>query len=185
MKNLKQYLYDIERFGLSPSKLRAKVAGRNRDAPRVLTVTMPKSGTNLLQRILILHPHLSRAWLPTLGRRNEKLWSDTRKLLGNIGPGKIVSSHFDYSIDLADLVQSELKYKVLLMVRDPRDVVVSAIYYIQSWPGHPYKQLIANMKNDKERLLAVINGYGGIRPISQEILRFSGWEPRAERVNLI
>jgi len=179
MKNIKQYLYDFERFGLTPSKLLAQAMGQKKNAPRILTVTLPKSGTNLLQRMLILHPSLSRAWLPTLGRRNHKLWADIRKLLGGVGSGKIISSHLDYNDDLADLVQKELQYKVLLMARDPRDVVVSEIYYIQTWPGHPHKQLVTTMKNDKERLLAVIKGYGVIPPINKQILRFSGWADRA------
>ena len=94
MKKLSQYLFDLERFGLSPGKIRARLNGSAGNAPRILTVTMPKSGTNLLQRILVLHPALSRAWLPTLGRRNAKKWGRPRELFSPISSGRIVSSHF-------------------------------------------------------------------------------------------
>lgn len=179
MKTLNNYIYDLQRFGLTPEKLIAQIAGKKARAPRILTVTMPKSGTNLLQRILLLHPWLSRALLPTLGRRNEGKWKDARGLLGRIGPGRIVSSHFDYDENLCRMVKEELGYRLLLMIRDPRDALISDMHYIQSWPGHPQKELISGMASDKERLLALIDGSNGIRPIRDQIKRFSGWATHA------
>ncbi|MDB4196974.1 sulfotransferase domain-containing protein, partial [Ascidiaceihabitans sp.] len=120
MKSFSQYMFDFERFGLSPSKLRSHLNGASARAPRVLSISMPKSGTNLLQRILVLHPALSRAWLPTLGQRNAEKWSDPRALFSPIRNGKIISSHFDYDEKLASLMRDELKYKMMLIVRDPR-----------------------------------------------------------------
>lgn len=182
MKSLEQYMFDAQRFGLSPQKIMARVSGKTKAAPRVLTVTMPKSGTNLLQRILVLHPLLHRAWLPTLGRRNAEKWSNPRQLFGPIGPGKIISSHFDFDEDLAKLIRDELDYKLLLMVRDPRDAVISDMHYIQTWPGHPLKQLISDMPDDKTRLLALIEGREGIRDIHAQIQRFSAWSRYARTV---
>lgn len=182
MKTLNNYIYDLQRFGLTPEKLIAQMTGKKARAPRILTVTMPKSGTNLLQRILLLHPWLSRALLPTLGRRNKKKWSDSRSLLGRIGPGRIVSSHFDYDENLCRLVKEELDYRILLMIRDPRDAVISDMHYIQTWPGHPQKKLINDLGSDKERLLALIEGRSGVRPIRDQILRFSGWASHAHLI---
>ncbi len=182
MKNLSQYMFDLERFGVSPSKLRARLDGRTANAPRILTVTMPKSGTNLLQRILVLHPALSRAWLPTLGRRNAEKWSRPRELFTPIKSGKIVSSHFDFDENLAKLMSEELGYKILLMVRDPRDAVISDMHYILSWPGHPQKEQFAALPDDKARLLELIEGKNGVRNIREQILRFSDWTKYAHTI---
>mgnify|MGYP001407164782 CR=1 FL=1 len=182
MKNVAQYLYDLERFGLTPTKMLARINGTTANAPRILTVTMPKSGTNLLQRILVLHPALSRAWLPTLGRRNAKKWSRPRELFSGISSGKIISSHFDFDEGLARLMSEELGYKVLLMVRDPRDVVISDMHYIQTWPGHPLKKQISALVDDKARLLELIEGRKGISNIRDQILRFSNWTKFAHTI---
>ncbi|WBY17284.1 sulfotransferase domain-containing protein [Erythrobacteraceae bacterium WH01K] len=182
MKSLSQYAFDLQRFGLTPARIASRLVGEARHAPRILTVTMPKSGTNLLQRLLVLHPALSRALLPTLGQRNRERWSDIEKLLAPIGPGRIVSSHFDFDPDLAATVGDKLGYKILLMVRDPRDAVISDMHYIQSWPGHPLKERVASMKDDKTRLLAIINGEHGGRNIRDQILRFSDWTGHAHTV---
>ncbi len=182
MKTLSQYAFDLQRFGLTPARIASRLVGEARHAPRVLTVTMPKSGTNLLQRLLVLHPALSRALLPTLGQRNKEKWSNIEKLLSPIGPGRIVSSHFDFDADLAETVGNTLGYKILLMVRDPRDAVISDMHYIQSWPGHPLKERVAAMPDDKTRLLAIINGeHGGVN-IKDQILRFSEWNSHAHTV---
>ena len=179
MKSLQQYMFDLQRFGVAPDKIMAQMSGRKAKAPRVLTVTMPKSGTNLLQRILVLHPLLGRAWLPTLGRRNAEKWADARKLLSGVKSGRIVSTHFDYDAALATLIRDELDFKLLLMVRDPCDAVISDMHYIANWPGHPQKDLLAGMSTDKERLLALIEGRAGIRPVRDQILRFSDWSNHA------
>lgn len=182
MKTPSQYLYDFERFGLTPTKICARINGSSAKAPRILSISMPKSGTNLLQRILILHPFLSRAWLPTLGRRNTKIWSDPLNLFSQVKNGKIVSSHFDYDSDLADLFSNKLEFKLLLMVRDPRDAVISDMHYIKSWPGHPLKNQIMSLPDDKSRLLALIEGRKGLRNIHDQILRFSRWKECAHTI---
>lgn len=182
MKTLQQYMFDAERFGLTPKKIWTRLSGKTKTAPRILSITMPKSGTALLQRILVLHPVLSRAWLPTLGRRNLEIWADARKLFTPIKPGKIISSHFDYDVQLADLMRNELSYKMLLMVRDPRDAVISDMHYIQTWPGHPLKDQVKAMGDDKTRLMALIQGRDGIRNIRDQVLRFAEWTRYAHTV---
>ena len=176
MKNLNQYVYDFERFGLTPTKIGARMLGLSSKCPRILTVTMPKSGTNLLQRILLLHPYLSRSLLNTLGNRNLKKWSDPESLLSPIKNGKIISTHFDYDEELASLINDKLQYKVLLMVRDPRDALISDMYYIRSWPGHPLKNYFNALPNDETRLGHLITGGSNFNGIRKQVLRFSEWQ---------
>lgn len=176
MKNFNQYMYDFERFGLTPTKIGAQIFGLSSKCPRILTVTMPKSGTNLLQRILLLHPYLSRSFLNTLGNRNLSKWSDPERLLSSIKNGKIISTHFDYDQKLASLIHDKLQYKVLLMVRDPRDALISDMYYILSWPGHPLKGYFKDLPNDETRLSHLITGGINFNGIRKQILRFSEWQ---------
>lgn len=44
------------------------------------------------------------------------------------------------------------------------------------------KKLINDLGSDKERLLALIEGRNGIRPIREQILRFSGWASHAHLI---
>ena len=175
MKTLQHYLHDIERFGYSPAKLYSRLFGCREGLPKILTVTVPKSGTNLLQRILTLHPMLYRRKLPTLGRRNSELWTDWGRVFLKTKPGEIVSSHFDYDSRMANYLLKDAKYKIIFAARDPRDIVISDMYYILKRPDHGYHAKLTSLKDEKEMLLALIRGDDGMRPINRQIQRFEEW----------
>lgn len=175
MKTINNYLHDIERFGYSPKKLYSRIFDNRDKLPKILSVSVPKSGTNLVQRILTLHPQLYRKTIPTLGRRNIELWKDWNKIFLKIKPGEIISSHFDYDSELEDYLLDKGALKIIFLARDPRDVVISDMYYILKRPDHGYHTILNRMKTEKEMLIALIQGKDEIRPIDKQIHRFSGW----------
>lgn len=175
MKTIENYLYDIERFGLKPKILFHRLFTNREYLPKILTVTVPKSGTNLLQRILMLHPLLYRRFLPTLGRRNQDMWSNHDKIFLQTKNGSVVSSHFDYDKDFEKYLIEQTKHKIIFMARDPRDIVISDMFYILKRNDHPYKPLLLEMANEKERLKALIQGTKEIRSIDKQMYRFIDW----------
>lgn len=175
MKTISNYLHDIERFGYSPKKLYSRIFENRESLPKIISVSVPKSGTNLIQRILTLHPQLYRRIVPTLGRRNHEKWSDWEKLFSKTKPGEIISSHFDYDHALEKYLIHQANHKIIFVARDPRDIVISDMYYILKRPDHGYYEEIKEMSSEKEMLSALILGTDNIRPIDKQINRFIGW----------
>src|SRR5262249_47770326 len=87
--------WTLERFGLSPGKLPRRIADPG--APRVFCVSIPKSGTHLLERALCLHPALYRKFVPTVSGENIGKWNGLEGLVGRIRPGQVVVSHLRHS----------------------------------------------------------------------------------------
>lgn len=56
--------WDFERFGLTPSKLLARV--NNSNSPKIFITSIPKCGTHLLERAVCLLPRYFRKSLPTI-----------------------------------------------------------------------------------------------------------------------
>lgn len=158
---------------------------------RVAVISLPKSGTHLLGKVLSLFPqfmfsgkHLGPKtngydiWQRlgvSLGLFNsvrEKLgFSQVRigvdlphyaskrevyRFLARVPKGSFLTAHLPYS-DLAFQIVQQLQYKIIVMVRDPRDVAVSFSYYVVGQRHHPLKSLFSNMTHT-ERLLVTING---------------------------
>ena len=62
--NLSKTWWDLKRFGMTPDKIWRR-RGRP-DLPKIFCVSVPKSGTHLLERVLCLHPRLYRKFMSTL-----------------------------------------------------------------------------------------------------------------------
>ena len=175
MKNFKNYLHDFERFGFSPPKLYSRLFEKRSHLPKIISISIPKSGTNLIQRILTLHPQLYRRTIPTLGRRNHDLWKNWQTIFPKTKPGEIISSHFDYDPELEQYLINDASLKIIFLARDPRDIVISDMYYILKRPDHGYHKELKAMKSESEMLSALILGTDTIRPIDKQIKRFTGW----------
>jgi len=179
MKKISNYIHDVERFGFTPNQIIDRVFNDRSELPKILTVSVPKSGTNLLQRILTLHPRLHRALLPTLGNRNKKLWETWNNVFPKISSGQICSTHLDFNLEIADYLVNKLGFRIIFVIRDPRDIVVSDMYYIEKRPDHGYYSELGSMGSEKDRLTALIAGTSQIRPIVDQMARFIGWQKYA------
>ena len=108
--------------------------------PRVLANSMPKAGTNLLNRLLTLlgfkrHGFLDVGPNEGLEHVSKKQIRQVRRFLTRIRPGLFSVSHF-YSFPEIDEIIGELGIRTLTIVRDPRDVCVSDVYFIRKNPSH-------------------------------------------------
>lgn len=176
MQFLKKRLYELTRFGLTPEKLAHRfLYGREHLHP-IITISIPKSGTNLLQRILLLNPFLYRALTPTLGPRNKHKWMGLDNALSGLGPGQILSTHVDHTQEREEAIE-RFGVRALFLTRDPRDILVSDMHYIMRRRDHTHHSLFHSLTTDKDRLRLAIAGNTdlGVPNIEDQFARFVGW----------
>jgi hypothetical protein len=123
--------------------------------PGFLLNSLPKSGTHLLEKVLTLFPGIRSAnvhfdvttaaqfqepvgfqgvTVPIgVGSPQHVSLQSIRLSLQLVKRGQFASGHISFSQGLADLL-TELKMKSLLILRDPRDVVVSHAMYVPKTP---------------------------------------------------
>jgi len=131
-----------------------KVLGRM-TGPKVLLVSVPKSGTHLLLHTLAL--------FPTLRNKGSILGAQEIDILNRISeikPGQIVRIH-ERRTDEIDVLLESRNILALFIIRDPRDVCVSRMHYIMRECEHPKHDYYKSLSNNFERLNATITGYEG------------------------
>src|ERR1041385_604268 len=164
----------LQRFGLSPGKLPARVL--NRSQPKVLCVSIPKSGTHLIERALCLHPRLYRRILPTVKSANLHRWGDLDHLLAPLRPGQIVMAHLPYEPDHPKTTAAR-GTSVIFVIRDPRDVVVSEAHYLAANRSHRLHELFRGQATLKDMVLLNVRGNEehGVFSIGEKLDRYRGW----------
>lgn len=166
--------WTLERFGLSPRKLVRRL--RPDGAPAVFCVSIPKSGTHLLERALCLHPALYRKAIPTVSDENIERWHGLDGLLGRIRSGQVVMSHLRYRAGYQDAL-ARRRTRSIFMVRDPRDIVVSQVHYVSKRGDHRLHARFAQEPNVRDRLRLAIVGdaANGLPSIGDRLGYFAGW----------
>jgi hypothetical protein len=171
---------------------------------RIVANSIPKSGTHLLDRLLVLlgfriveggiRPHLVagrfrparrllRGWgeKVTIGvvspQHISRRWLARR--LSRVPDGGFVNAHCIYTPELAGLFH-EGGMRVVCILRDPRDVAVSQMHYIKERRQHFAHEGYMALPSDHERLLISIRGgeLGGrrLQSLAERYGRFLGWE---------
>jgi sulfotransferase 6B1 len=163
--------------------------------PRVLVNSLPKAGTHLLTSLLRGLPRMTHS-----GRHfvlddfrmevdRPSIWGDVPVVdwdrlgrdLARLNRGQFLTSHCPAVPTLLRILDG-LDYKVLFIVRDPRDVVVSSALYISRLQRHimhaRYKQLF---HSDEERIMGTITGFPpdsggrGAESIGSKLSRYMPW----------
>ena len=137
---LKKTAWNAERFGLTPAKIRVRL--RTDDTPRVLCISIPKSGTHLVERALCLHPRLYRKIVPTVHSENEEQLGGLSRICERLRPGQIVVAHLGYGETQARVVSESAIRTIfntavtLIFTRQTclRFTVFSAPVALHRWP---------------------------------------------------
>jgi len=166
--------WTLERFGFSPAKLPKRISDQG--APRVFCVSIPKSGTHLLERALCLHPALYRKLVPTISGANVGKFGGLHSLVRRIRPGQVVVSHLRHS-DADEQTLANAGVRGLFMVRNPRDLVVSQIHYVTKRTDHRLHDLFSALPDKRARLRKAIVGdaAAGLPSIAERLAYFEGW----------
>lgn len=166
---------------LTMRRVRARLAPRPYGRlPRLVVNGFPKAGTHLLVRCVLvlggqhqvdlvyrrLRERVPRESLVApgqgvpLGIGNPRYFPtrDVERELAGMWEGEFAAGHVPYSDALVGLLEKH-GIKSLLILRDPRDTVVSLVYHILSRPeGGRYLYFTQRLCTPEERLLTVING---------------------------
>jgi hypothetical protein len=145
---------------------------------RVLANSIPKAGTHLLHACLAALPGLHDARLHLDLRHSVE---QMRAWLLGLADGAITLAHLPYEPRFVQLVRAT-QVTQLLMVRDPRDVVVSYAEYVPRAPEHYLHAHFLALPPD-ERLLAAIVGVPGqvawdtvaLRDVGRVFAQFLAW----------
>lgn len=174
VESLPRNAWTLERFGLTPRKLRYRVA--NSGAPRVFTVSVPKAGTHLLERALCLHPRLHRKLLPTVSEGNIGRFNGLDGLLAKLRPGQVVASHLRFKPGYPAILDSQ-GARGIFLIRDPHDIVVSQVHYVSKRADHRHHDVFAKLPDMKARLRVAIAGdpEQHVSSIGERLDFFAGW----------
>lgn len=172
-QRLQRWWWNAERFGLTPQKAASRL--RWRKGPKLLSNSLPKAGTHLLERALCRHPRLYRGPFPTLHRRslgNRDLDWFTERLQ----PNQILVTHLEYSKDRCEALERH-SVRSIFMVRDPRDIVVSQAHFIRERPSHAHHAVFSPIEDLGDRMRLVIEGSveAGFPSLRQRLEAYSGW----------
>jgi hypothetical protein len=135
----------------------------------------------LLKRRRVWHPGMDEAGLrvdldiPENRIRESAL----RSLLARVPTQSFLTGHLPYSPEL-EAVLLDQGFRVLFIIRDPRDVALSLCNYVMRLRRHPLKPLLEGLPTLEQRLRQVIDGsptIGGFRlaplpDITRDVL---GW----------
>lgn len=173
----------FDRFFIFSRKIiRAQLMGLNVSAiqgrfngPRVLSNSIPKAGTNLMERLLTFMPGMRMAPFRTLLDWDSCSARTERRLL-RLHKGQFINAHLPAHQDILDLLNKQ-GIKTIFLIRDPRDVVISNYKYVNEIDTtHFSHKFIAALSDDNARLTAVINGIeGAVASVNELWRRFDGW----------
>jgi len=164
-------LWDLERFGITPRGLVRRL--RPGDGPRVLSISIPKAGTHLVERALCSHPDLHRRLTRTVfPQQVERL----EHLLDRQRAGEVICAHLHSTERVRAAVERHAP-RVLFVVRDPRDVVVSQAHYVAARRDHAWHDAVRDKPDLRERVRVFIDGDPdrGISGIGRVLDLYSGW----------
>jgi sulfotransferase 6B1 len=159
--------------------------------PRVFANSFPKGGTHLLSALLGELPRMMFSGVHRAAGdyTDDELrpdganldWPRLRRTLESVNRGQYATGHFPHAAGLEELLD-ELGYRTLLMIRDPRDVAVSAQYYVTTMAGHDlHRRFAERYADEEERLAATITGFAadddgrGQDSLGERLSRFVPW----------
>jgi sulfotransferase 6B1 len=141
---------------------RYRCAGDYAASPPVLVNSVPKSGTHLLHAVAAVLPgvrdyHSFVASVPPVVHR-PRSEAATRARLRRIAPGELLRAHLWHSDEAAEDLE-RLNVVHLLIIRDPRDVLVSEAHYLAEMaPWHSLHRAFADRPDLPERVRLAIEG---------------------------
>lgn len=173
-------------LSLKPNKIQGRFVG-----PRVLVNSIPKSGTHLVDQLLEEFPLVRPALCRTVREKPSDKLLDinfeeresirVKKIL-SILKGQYMRAHMPLSKALSDGLSQAGNVKTILIVRDPRSVVVSQYKYISDIDvTHPTHDIINQYENISDKLRACILGVDGhIEAVVDVYRSYSAWLERED-----
>ncbi len=183
-RNIARYI--TSKLGLCLREIQGSEIYKRLSYPVILS-SIPKAGTHLLLNVVLQVPQTflqdeiviynlksnRQIWgLEVLSISSRFYYSLVERKVYNLLPGKVYVGHNPYISEVAKFID-RWKLKHILIIRDPRDYVVSLTYYF----GYRYRirrPAYDQFKSHDEKLLASIVGIGeGKFSISSFLTKYS------------
>jgi hypothetical protein len=174
---------------------RVKFAGTKTPAagwPVLMANSFPKSGTHLLDQVLMgfsrVAPFSAHVALPFVSYDGEtgqkRSVQQALDYVNALRPLDVTSTHLLAWPEVVEAVCSP-KFIPYIIFRDPRDIVVSHVFYVTEMaPGHAHYQYYNNLKSFDERLKVSILGRSDVDiefpDIAKRFELYRGWLERPE-----
>ena len=166
--------------------------------PRVFLISIPKSGTHLIEKPLLelgfvkkffiynwyqtgktTTTHIDDPILVGIVSPRKRSYREVRDQFSKVGPKEFAIGHLPYTTKAYKLLD-ELNFKKIMILRDPRDIVVSHFFWINN-PNHPFYPYISRIKSREEQLMVCIKGL----PKEETDTGDASFVDIAERIKLI
>lgn len=146
------FRYAYKSAGLAPMQ----IAGR-RHGPVIVLNSLPKAGTHLIRRMVEAVPYMRPSYPTIFSGRAEQVPSAVRRI-ESMSRGQYVSAHMPYDAAIQTALR-DLNARHVLLIRDPRDVVISFMKYATSMdPTHWLHAYLRSLPDDESRLAVCIRG---------------------------
>lgn len=152
-----KYINYAEIFGFTLPKILNRTTYEG-SLPKIYCSTIPKAGTHLLERILTLNSPLKRYFHITLDEIRHSSIPDEQlqQVLSRVSEGEFILSHLYHKAKRENIVRDN-DFRIIQLIRDPRDIIVSDCFYIANNKNHPNHKIFAG-KSLSERIRLCILG---------------------------
>ena len=188
---LRRIVYQTEKLAQ-----RLRFSSQSAGLPALLGISFPKSGTHLLDQILLgfakvapFSTRLHSFYAEYEGESGRKRSPEQALAwLDSLGPGDIASAHLFARPEAVERVCSS-KFVPYFIFRDPRDVVVSHVFYVTEMEArHVHHDYYGSLPDFDSRLTVSILGRpdGGVEfpNIAARFAPYLGWLDRPEVLTL-
>ena len=144
--------------------------------PKVVLNSLPKSGTHLLESLFLNLPLMRHSGKKTLKIEIQNPIEHKLNLISSLKKGQFLLSHMQFHSSIADTAKGN-DVKIIHLIRDPRDVLLSHLNYIErmdiTQKSHDF---ISQYNNRQDKLKAMIDGKKDVlEPFSLVLNKFSPW----------
>lgn len=175
LKRFEKRLWDLERFGFTPGKIHSRFSNKPSSLRPLAIISVPKSGTHLLERILCLVPEIYRPMIRTLNVENISRAGGWGERIAALRPGQLLVTHCHYSAETSEFLRNN-NVAGFFMVRDPRAIVLSNAHYMRRSTKHPLHGQVKNFSTEETIEYVLHNPIGHNRePLLDTLRRYLAW----------
>lgn len=172
-RQVKEMFWNARRLGISPDKWAARIS---RQSPKVFQVSVPKTGTHLLERAVCLHPAFYRRVMRTLHGATPDKYGGMDRILDTTRSGQVLVAHMAPKAPLLEGLKRN-QFKSIFITRDPRAMMLSMIDFILDRPRDRHYELFRSAPNLKERIRIALlgNEEQQLRSLQSIYQKYAGW----------
>lgn len=153
-----------EEVSYGMSRLRYQLANATIPRAKVLVNGSPKSGTTWMLKMIASIP----------GYRDVGNFDGVFEKYHTVKAGDVVHGHDWYVPELKTILLQE-GIKVVLMIRDPRDQLVSRMFHIKRSPVHKWHERMKGLSNDEALMMCIEGREGGLPGTDRMIKLAQTW----------